>query len=299
VRISDEGIERLRGLHDRPDFGARYELLDEIGRGGMGLVFRARDRELDRDVAVKVTAWQTASDADRLRREARTLASLEHAGIVPIHDAGQLPDGRVYFVMSLVRGERLDAYARARPLADRLRLFDRICDTIAFAHARGVIHRDLKPANIMIGPFGQVQVLDWGLAGSDEPGGTDGYMAPEQRTRKVNAAADVYALGAILAGLAGEGDGQGSGHGVSPASARLSPLHSIVARAQDAEPSSRYPGAAELAADVRRFVDGRSPLAHTETMIERAARLARVYRTPLALVLTYLIVRILLLFWRG
>jgi eukaryotic-like serine/threonine-protein kinase len=284
MTLSDGAIERLRRLDDRPDFSAtRYELGDEIGRGGMGLVFRARDRELDRDVAVKVTAWNTASDAARLRREARTLASLEHAGIVAVHDAGRLADGRVFLVMSLVRGERLDAHADALPPADRLRLFDRVCDTVAFAHAHGVIHRDLKPANIMVGPFGQVQILDWGLAGGAEPGGTDGYMAPEQQTNAFDARVDVYALGAILLDLAG--------------AAR--PLRSIAARAMAADPARRYDRVADLAADVRRFADGEAVLAHRERPLERAARLARVYRTPIVLVLTYLAVRVLLLLWPG
>ena len=283
MTLSNDAIARLRRLDDRPDFGGtRYALLDEIGRGGMGIVFRARDGELDRDVAIKVTAWHTASDAARLQREARTLASLEHAGIVPIHDVGRLPDGRVFLVMGLARGERLDEHARLLALADRLRLFDRICDTVAFAHARGVIHRDLKPANIMVGPFGQVQILDWGLAGGAEPGGTEGYMAPEQRTQTFDARADVYALGAILADL----------------SSSVRPLRSIVERATSPDPSARYSDAAALAADVRRFADGQAVLAHRERGLERAARLARTYRTPLALVLTYLVVRILLLFWR-
>src|SRR3954468_19473689 len=102
MTLSDAAIERLRRLDDRPDFSAtRYDLVEPIGRGGMGVVFRARDRELDRDVAIKVTAWHTEADAVRLRREAQTLASLEHAGIVPIHDAGRLPDGRVFLVMGL------------------------------------------------------------------------------------------------------------------------------------------------------------------------------------------------------
>jgi serine/threonine protein kinase len=281
VTLPDGAIERLRRLADRPDFSAtRYEIGDEIGRGGMGLVFRARDRELDRDVAVKITAWNTASDALRLRREARTLASLEHAGIVAVHDVDRLADGRVFLVMSLVRGERLDAHVQARPLADRLRLFDRICDTVAFAHARGVIHRDLKPANIMVGSFGQVQILDWGLAGGSEPGGTDGYMAPEQRTADGDSRVDVYALGAILAGLA-------------PVPPR--PLASIIARATAAAPASRYEDVATLAADVRRFMDGDAVLAHREGPLERAARFTHTYRTPIALVLTYLIVRVLLL----
>ena len=296
MTVSDEAIERLRRLDDRPDFsGTRYDLAEEIGRGGMGLVFRARDRELDRDVAVKVTTWRTASDADRLQREARTLASLEHPGIVPVHDVGRLADGRVFLVMGLVRGARLDTHAERLPLADRLRLFDRVCDTVAFAHARGVVHRDLKPANIMVGPFGQVLILDWGLAGLTEPGGTDGYMAPEQSTQNIDDRADVYALGAILAGLASEGGWHLSGKGASHLSPGVRPLRSIVTRATGHEPDSRYPGVAELAADVRRFADGEAVQAHQETVLERIARLARLYRTPLVLMLTYLLVRLLLL----
>ena len=294
--LSDAAVDRLRRLDDRPDFSTtRYELFEELGRGGMGIVFRGRDRELDRDVAIKVTSWSTPADADRLRREARTLAALEHPGIVPVHDVGQLADGRVFTVMMLVRGERLDACAVRLPLNDRLRLFDRICDTVSFAHARGVIHRDLKPANIMIGPFGQVLLLDWGLArpeSDSDPlqrtvhGGTDGYMAPEQVRGNVDARSDVYALGAILDGLVGD-DG----------SRFLRPLKSVIDRARESDPGARYQDAAALAADVRRFVDGAAVTAHRETVLERAARVGRTYRTPIALVLAYLVMRGLLLLW--
>jgi serine/threonine protein kinase len=303
---SAAAVDRLRALADRPDFGAtRYELFEEIGRGGMGIVFRGRDRELDREVAIKVTAWSTPADADRLRREARTLAALEHPGIVPVHDVGQLPDGRVFAVMMLIRGERLDACAARLPLRDRLRLFDRVCDTVSFAHARGVIHRDLKPANVMIGPFGQVLVLDWGIArlGSDptdrvgplgsDPSrlvthsGTEGYMAPEQTHGVCDARSDVYALGAILRDIAG-----------ASGSRWLRPLGSIVAQAMRADPDTRYADVEALAADVRRFVDGGPVTAHRESVLDRARRVARTYRTPIALVLAYLVMRALLLFWR-
>ena len=103
--------------------------------------------------------------ARRLNREARVLALLEHPGIVPVHDVGTLPDGRVFYAMKFIEGQRLDNYIETVPsLPDRLRLFLRICDAVAFAHARGVIHRDLKPANVMVGAFGEVLVMDWGLA---------------------------------------------------------------------------------------------------------------------------------------
>ena len=291
MSLSDPALDRLRRIGDRPDFSAtRYELGEELGRGGMGVVFRAHDRELDRDVAVKVTAWTTASDADRLRREARTLASLEHSGIVPVHDVGRLADGRVFLVMGLVRGETLDRHAAVLPLADRLRLFDRICETVAFAHARGVVHRDLKPANILVGPFGQVQIVDWGLAGGMEPGGTPGYMPPEPDARPDDIRVDVFALGTILRGLAGNSDRRSA--------AAMKPLASVVRRATAIEPASRYASVTELGAEVRRFADGQAVLAHRETTLEQAARVARLYRTPILLVLTYLVVRIILLVWR-
>ena len=281
--ISDAAIGRLRALDDLPDFaGTRYDVVEPIGRGGMGVVFRGRDRELDRDVAIKVTAWSTAADAERLRSEARTLAALEHPGIVPVHDVGRLPDGRVYSVMTLVRGERLDACASRLPLPDRLRLFDRICDTVSFAHSRNVVHGDLKPANIMVGAFGQVLVLDWG------GGGTEGYMAPEQRDGAAGTRSDVYALGAILRDLIG----------VPRRVRAYKPLTSIVLRAMGSDPGERYASPGELAADVRRFLDGAAVSAHAENPLEKLGRFARTYRTAIALVVTYLVVRVLLLLWR-
>src|SRR5688572_20244642 len=131
----------------------------------MGTVYRARDRELGRDVALKVIRLPEASPdvAARILREARTLAQLEHPGIVPVHDVGRLPDGRAFYAMKLVRGAPLDALPPT-PLVERLRIVERISEAVAFAHAHGVIHRDLKPQNVMVGPFGEVLVMDWGVA---------------------------------------------------------------------------------------------------------------------------------------
>src|SRR5206468_7455472 len=120
-----------------------------------------------RRVALKVldTAGTNAELTQRLIREARILAQLEHPGIVPVHDVGTLPDGRVFYTMKFVEGLRLDEYIKQLDsLPQRLRLFLRICDAVAFAHARSVLHRDLKPANVMVGSFGEVLVMDWGLA---------------------------------------------------------------------------------------------------------------------------------------
>src|SRR5260370_33375545 len=130
----------------------------------MGAVWAAEDTELGRRVALKVLpVWDTAS-SELLLREARILAGLEHPGIVPVHDAGALSDGRVFYAMKLVHGQRLDQVQASMSRAELLRLFQRVCEPVAFAHARGVIHRDLKPENVMVGEFGEVLVMDWGIA---------------------------------------------------------------------------------------------------------------------------------------
>lgn len=308
--LSDAALAHLRGLPPSgPPETERYAVLDELGRGGMGVVYRARDRHLDREVALKVVADDLPAGAqDRLRREAETLAALEHPGIVPVHDLGVLPDGRPFYVMKLVRGETLAARTAAGlGRGEALRLFTRICETVAFAHAQGVIHRDLTPRNVMLGPFGDVLVLDWGLAklttspraeaaggapggghvtGAGSAVGTPGYMAPEQAAgaADVDARADVYALGRILGGLvASDGD-------EVPA-----PLRSIVARASAPVPDQRYPGAAELSRDVVAYLDGAPVAAHREHLLERLARVARRHRVALSLIGVYLIVRLLLL----
>ena len=164
--ISDATLRHLRDAADAPDLtGTKYEITERIGQGGMGTVYRARDRELARDVALKVVRLPEASPdvASRMVREAKTLARLEHPGIVPVHDVGTLPDGRVFYAMKLVRGAPLDALPPAT-LAERLRIVERLCEAVAFAHAHGVVHRDLKPQNLMVGPFGEVLVMDWGVA---------------------------------------------------------------------------------------------------------------------------------------
>ena len=165
--LPDQVVARLQTQMQTPDLsGTRYRALELLGHGGMGSVWLAEDSILQRPVALKVLAAEnSAADlAARLMREAIVLARLEHPGIVPVHDAGTLADGRTFYCMKHVEGQTLDRYAGSLPLRERLRLFQRIAEPLAFAHSRGVIHRDLKPANIMIGPFGEVLIMDWGLA---------------------------------------------------------------------------------------------------------------------------------------
>jgi serine/threonine protein kinase len=241
TRLADGAIARLRDAATWPALPPdRYEIRRPIGRGGMGTVYAAYDRRLEREVAIKVSnAPAPSGDLEaRLRREARVLARLEHPGIVPVHDAGALDDGRWFYVMKYVRGETLPQHAAALAgEAAVLAVFERIAETVAFAHAAGVVHRDLQPSNIMVGAFGEVLVLDWGVAkvlaaattpessagsarevapdssmtpespsagGGTASGtriGTPGFMAPEQQRGDAASAgspADVYSLGALL-----------------------------------------------------------------------------------------------------
>ena len=132
--LSDDAVRRLRSAADRPETaGTPYTIVEELGRGGMGTVYRAVDATLDREVALKVSTLGQADpeEAERMRKEARVMARLEHPGIVPVHDAGEFPDGRVYYAMRLVRGERLDRWARGRTLSDRLGVFQKVCEAVA------------------------------------------------------------------------------------------------------------------------------------------------------------------------
>jgi len=407
--LSDAAVRHLRSVADWPDTtGTRYEVIEPLGRGGMGTVYRARDLELGRDVALKVVSTPEAADdvAERLRREARILARLEHPGIVPVHDAGVLPDGRAFYAMKLVRGQRLDAFVKSEmPLPERLRIFGRICEAVAFAHAHGVIHRDLKPSNIMVGAFGEVLVMDWGVAriapeagqgegttparplhpgggtagggegdpaaapplpggrpasprlpGGDEgvpspapfhpgdhptsprhPGGgtaggtsggggrgadgpapvltahgvvlgTPGYMAPEQargESGRADRRADIYSLGAILYFLlTGRAPGGGQATDVLERPRRLNPelarpLEAICLKALAPEPEARYASVEALGEDVSRFLAGLPVEAYPEGPLERARRIVSRYHTPIALVLAYLLMRVLLLVFTG
>ncbi len=333
--LSDAAVDHLRALAAEPPAGVpapeldRFRLLEPIGQGGMGTVYRAHDRELDREVALKVLSHPGREAAERMMREARIIARLEHPGIVPVYAAGELPDGRRFYAMRLIAGKRLDEVARSgRPLAALLVVFERLCEAVAFAHAHGVIHRDLKPENVMVGPFGEVLVMDWGVAkerGAREPRdrespdpipangagtqsgtvlGTPGYMAPEQargETEWTDERTDVYSLGAVLyfllTGRAPVPGGEQQGHPLPPEVPR--PLAAICSKALAADPAARYPGAPELAADVSQYLAGLAIDAYRERPAERLARFVRKHRVPILLILAYLAMRTALLWWRG
>jgi serine/threonine protein kinase len=287
----------------------------------MGGVFAVEDTALNRKVALKVIS---VPDPDgtwsaRLFQEARIIAKLEHPGIVPVHDAGILPDGRPFYTMKLVQGKRLDEHiGSVTSQSDRLRLFLRICDAVAFAHAHGVLHRDLKPGNVMIGPFGEVLVMDWGLSklvkasspaavraenpamsanadsgartGHGSVMGTPGYMAPEQvrGDAALDQRADIYSLGAILQFLMA----------APPEQAASKVLVAVREQAMAINPGRRYQTVPELATDVAHFLDGLGVSAYPEGPVARAWRWVLRNRAWILLLLAYMLMRSLLIFFR-
>ena len=281
--LTDAAVRHLKDVVAWPEFTSdRYVAIEEIGRGGMGTVYAARDTALERDVAVKIgNALPDAELQARLTGEARVIAQLEHPGIVPVHDYGLLADGRPFYVMKRVHGRSLQALLEARPAAaELLRIFERVCEAVSFAHARGVIHRDLKPSNVMVGAFGEVMVTDWTVAAAAGTVlGTRGFMAPEQEAGldTVDARADVYSLGAMLRAVLGDDAPR--------------PLRSICGRATERETGRRYESVEALAADVRRYRDSEAVHAHCENVFERAARFGRKYQLPILLVLAYIVMR--------
>jgi serine/threonine protein kinase len=328
--LSDQALERLRAAADAPDLsGTGYVLIDKLGSGGMSGVFRVTDTALGREVALKVLGIEDSSGelGARLLREAKIIAQLEHPGIVPVHDVGTLPDGRVFYTMKLVQGLRLDQRREGLGgVPERLRIFQKICEAVSFAHARHVLHRDLKPQNIMVGPFGEVLVMDWGLAklldaeasaaleenpaarvalpGGDASAaetfetetahgvvlGTPGYMAPEQARGEIEAIgprADIYSLGAVLKFL------------MVGANRMPKALAAISGKAMADDAQQRYCSVEELAGDIAHYLDGLPVSAYPEGPMTRLWRWAVKNSAWLLLILAYLVMRALFILWRA
>ncbi|HEU5247296.1 MAG TPA: serine/threonine-protein kinase, partial [Candidatus Udaeobacter sp.] len=212
--LDEENGERQEPRPMQMEFGD-YELLEEIGRGGQGVVYRARQKSLNRTVALKVIGlgqWSSTPHLKRFRHEAEAAASLEHPQIVPIYEIGER-GGACYFSMGLVEGGQLDAVAKRAPMPIRhaAELIAKLARTVHYAHERGILHRDIKPGNILLDAKGEPHLTDFGLARLVETEstvtrtlevlGTPSYMAPEQavgNNARVTSATDVYGLGAVF-----------------------------------------------------------------------------------------------------
>jgi WD40 repeat protein len=289
---------------DRPELPrrlGRFELLAVMGRGAFGTVYKARDPDLDRLVAVKVPhPGEAPAIAARFLREARSAAQLRHPGIVPIHEVGE-DGGTPYLVSELVAGTTLadDLPARRRGPAEAARLVAALADALHYAHTRGVIHRDVKPTNIMLDAAGEPHLLDFGLARRDageatmttegQVLGTPAYMSPEQARgegHRVDGRADIYSLGVLLYQLlTGEPPFRGSTRMLLRQVLEEEPrpprrlndrvprdLETVCLKCLEKEPARRYASAQDLADDLRRFVAGRPVVARP---VGRLAKLAR------------------------
>jgi eukaryotic-like serine/threonine-protein kinase len=322
-QLSDRVVAGLQAEMQAPDLtGTRYCLVRYLARGGMGSVWLVEDTVLQRELALKVLDLVApgADFAERLLQEGRILARLEHPGIVPVHDAGTLLDGRAFYCMKYVQGQTLAQHIAGKSLPERLRVLGRIAEPVDFAHSRGFIHRDLKPENVMIGMFGEVLVMDWGLAkggvtaptpemanvlgpvhgpshrtGQGSVLGTPGYMSPEQAlgNNEVDHRTDIYSLGAILWFILT----QSQPEELRAASTKLPrPLRAICEKAMASDPNARYQSAAELTADLAHYLNREPVSAYSEGLLERMGRTYARHSTALALVLIYLLMRLLFIF---
>src|SRR5690348_27411 len=284
-----------------------YELLEHLGEGGMGVVYRALQLSLDREVAIKLLSagpWASRDFVARFEREAQNAARMQHPNIVTIYEVGSF-EGLQFFSMRLVRGEslatRLRHGAKFTPRAAAA-LMRTIAEAVDYAHSLGLLHLDLKPANVLLDQAGTPYVADFGLARrlenalaieNDEVSGTPAYMAPEQaqvRAQKLTAATDIWGLGAILYELlTGQPPFRADtaqdtvklvleGRVRAPrrwdATLPLD-LEAIVLRCLNRDPAGRYPSARALADDLARFVEGRPVLARPLNGFQRASRWAK------------------------
>jgi WD40 repeat protein len=302
----------------------RYHMLGEHGRGGLGRVSRAHDRELGRDIAVKELISRGHVSEVRFLREALITARLEHPGIVPVYEAGRWPDGTPFYAMKLVAGRSLRDLLTERTTVDqRIALLHHVitvADAIAYAHDRHIIHRDLKPANVIVGNFGETVVIDWGLAkdlseteesslgggpfranrddGLTSAGavlGTPAYMAPEQeRGEPVDQRADVFAIGAMLWELCAleklPPSYAGQRHLILRRAGIDQDLTTIIDKALDPDPARRYPDAGALAADLKAFKAGARIAARRYSLLAMLVHWARRHR---ALTLSGVVVTVL------
>jgi TolB-like protein/Tfp pilus assembly protein PilF len=297
---SDRAAELLGELGD-------YELLEEVGRGGQGVVFRARQKSLNRTVALKVISlgqWASKAHLRRFRLEAEAAAKLEHPGIVPIHEVGER-DGSCYFSMKFIEGGQLDEVARRQPIPIRqaAELIAKVARTVHYAHEHAILHRDIKPGNILLDAKGEPHLTDFGLARLVESEssvtqtldvlGTPSYMAPEQavgNNAAVSSATDVYGLGAVLYQLL-------TGHppfaggttfetvrlvlDTEPRQPRLlnpkidRDLSTICLKCLEKDPKRRYPSALALAEDLERWLKHEPILARHTGVFARGKKWVR------------------------
>lgn len=274
-KAKELGVEIRQRIISSSEDGSDYALIDELGKGGMGIVYAANQKSLSRKVAVKTLrrgVGDRHDDRAKFLGEAVITGLLDHPNIVPIHELGQTEDGTLFYSMKCVTGVEWHRVLRKKNESENLEILNRIADAVAFAHSRNVIHRDLKPENVMLGEYGEVLLMDWGLAvdlNRDEEftmGGTPAYMSPEMAKGpldRIGKASDIYLLGAILYEIV-TGFPPHAADSVteclvaaadnvivrSPVNSRLK---QIALKAMASSPKLRYPSVAAFQEEIRKY----------------------------------------------
>ena len=250
-----------------------YEFLEFLDRGGMGAVYKARQRSLDRIVAVKIlpkSLHHRRAFTERFSREARALALLNHPHIVSVYDFGEMPEGGLFYVMEYVKGTNLRhllKHGRAEP-RQLLGIAMQVCEALQFAHLHGVVHRDVKPANVLLNERGHVKVADFGLAkvigpstsagltGASDALGTPDYMAPEAATREhqVDHRADIYSLGVMLYEMLTGHVPKGAWEPPSRTAGTDARLDEVISRALQPDPVNRFQSIGEMTQVMKQLV---------------------------------------------
>ena len=337
--LDDGGAELLRSLPVKPRRD-RYKFIRSIGFGGMKAVLLVEDRDTGREIAMAMIPdfrERPKRDLERFVTEARITAMLEHPGIVPVHDIGVDASGAPYFTMKYLRGKPLDKVIKKLRKGDpetvgyfthfrRLQIFIRVCNAIDFAHSHGICHLDIKPMNINIGDFGEVVVLDWGLARTldenghaklDElrPKGTPGFIAPEYLNRasavQVGIRSDIYSLGGLLyalltleaplAGLEIEDILRHTAIGDVPRPSQAAPgrdipvaLDAVCMKAMARNPADRYASVTELRNEINAYMAGFAPEAEHAGILRRCGLFLARHYTMILFILAAVLAAILI-----
>ena len=295
----DPGPELDSTLETEVFHFGRYEVINELARGGAGVVYRAWDCELERYAALKVMlsgTWENPARVQSFLREARASARLNDPGVVSVFDVGTTPEGAVWFAMELVDGPSLaDVIADRAPLDmdETVALFTKVARTLDRVHTSGMAHRDIKPSNILIGHSGEPLLTDFGLVidvkrdelnSTDGPVGTPAYMAPEQAQSDTSRVdwhrADIYALGAVLYEMVTGRQPPAFWHLAEQPLPPVGPnvprdIEAICQKAMSQNPADRYSSVRELLADVERYASGMPVLANNTSLMWRGYLFAR------------------------
>ncbi|MBI5724387.1 MAG: protein kinase [Planctomycetes bacterium] len=293
LHVREHHVAQADADHPQPP---AYKLAQFLGEGGMGVVYQARQTSVDRIIALKFLKSESTGDEvqkSKFLSEAVVMADLDHPNVAPIHELGRDAEGRLFYAMKMVRGESWEKVLPRKGLAENIEILMAACNAVAFAHSRGVIHRDLKPENIMLGEFGEVLVMDWGMTvtigpgGKAQPlnrtvafGGTPVYMAPEMAVGdpdRLGPASDVYLLGGILyqivTGLpphigdsAAECIANAANNVIRPTD-RKGELVEIALRAMASRPQDRYQSAKEFQSAIRLYQDHSQSIELTRTAL--------------------------------